>query len=128
MKKSAVRMVIALVVCALSVSMAVAAKKKVRSTNVTFGMDFMVGETLVPKGTYKLSFDEKTSELSVIAKDKSIVAKTIAHLEERKTANFGMEIVMAPKGGNKALVSFAFPGASKSIVIQAVNSQAALAR
>jgi hypothetical protein len=48
-------------------------------------------------------------------------------LENRKTNNFGMEIIMAQKGANKSLVSLSFPGANKNIVIDGANSQAALA-
>ena len=121
MKKSLVRMMIALVVCALAGSMALA-KGKVRSSTVTFGMDFTVGDTLVKRGTYKLSFDDEKSELTVIAKDKSIVAKTVAHLENRKTSSFGIEIIMAQKGETQALISLAFAGANKMIVLDARNT------
>jgi hypothetical protein len=127
MKKSAIRMLVAFVVCALSSSMAFAGSK-VRSTVVTFGMDFTVGETLVKKGTYKLSFDETKSELTVLAKDKSVVAKTVAHLEDRKTSSFGMEIILTQTSEPQALVSVAFPGANKSVVIEVRNAQAAMAR
>lgn len=126
MKKSLVRIIIALVVCALSGSMALA-KNKVRNTTATFGVDFMVGDTLVKKGTYKLSFDEKKRELTVMTKDKSIVAKTVAHLENRKTSSFGMEIILTQKGENHALISLAFPGDSENIVLDVRNTQAALA-
>ena len=118
---------VALVVCALSVSMAFAGSK-VRSTLVTFGMDFTVGETLVKKGTYKLSFDEAKSELTVLAKDKSVVARTVAHLENRKTSSFGMEIVLTQTNEPQALVSLAFPGANKSVVLEVRSAQAAMTR
>lgn len=126
MKKYAARMIVALLVCALSGSIAFA-KTKVRSSTATFGVDFMVGDTLVKKGTYKLSFDIKKSELTVIAKDKTVVAKTIAHFEARTSSSLGMEVMLAQKGANQSLVSVAFPGMDKNIVLDAGGSQAALA-
>lgn len=122
MKKFATRTVIALVVCALSASMAFA-KVKIKSSTVTFGVDFMVGETLVKKGTYKLAFNEKTNELTVFAKDKSVVAKTTARLENRKNATSGMEVVLSEKGETKALLSLAFPGESRSIILEGQGGQ-----
>jgi hypothetical protein len=124
MKKFSVRLVIALVVCALSGSMALA---KVRSNTVTFGKDFVVGETLVKKGTYKLSYDDNTNELTVISKDKTVVAKIAGRVEARKNTNLGMEIILAPKGENQALIRLAFPGDSRNIVVDASGSQAAMA-
>lgn len=120
MKKLTVRMVIALVVCALAGSVALA---KVKSSTVTFGVDFVVGDSLVKRGTYKLSFDEKTNELTVLAKDKTIVAKAVARLENRKRATSGMEVILAQKGEKQALISLAFPGDSQSIVLGTQDTQ-----
>jgi hypothetical protein len=115
MKKFAVQMMIALVVCALAGNAALA---KVKSRTITVGVDFVVGNTLVKKGTYKWSFDTSTNELTVTAKDKTVVAKTIAHLEERKTTSFGTDVVLAQKGSNQMLISIAFAGESQNIVVQ----------
>jgi hypothetical protein len=127
MKKFTVRLVIALVVCALSGSMALAAKAKVKASTVTFGTDFVVGETMVKKGTYKLVFNLETNELTVLAKDGSTVAKTVGRVEARKNTTFGMEVVLAQKGENQALIRLAFPGDSRNIVVDASGSQAAMA-
>jgi hypothetical protein len=128
MKKFTMSLVVALVVCALSGSMALAAaKEKFKSSIVTFGADFVVGETMVKKGTYKLVFNLKTNELTVVAKDKSVVASTVARVESRKGDISGMEIILAPKGENQALISLAFPGDSRNIVVDARGTQAAMA-
>lgn len=113
MKKFAVGMILALVVCALAVS---TAQAKVKSKAVSVAVDFMVGDTLVKKGTYKFSFDTETSELSVIAKDKTVVAKTTARLEKRAIAAAAMDLVLAQRGTNQTLVSIAFAGDSENIV------------
>jgi hypothetical protein len=124
MKKLAVRMMIALVVCALTGSMALA-KVKITSSTVTFGTDFVVGETLVKKGTYKLVFNNKTNELTVLDKDKAVIAKTIARVEDRKHATSGMEVILARKGEHQALFSLAFPGESRNIVVDGSGTQTA---
>lgn len=120
MKRIASRVLIALMVCALSGSMALA---KVKSRTVTFGQDFVVGETMVKKGTYKLNFDTKTGQLTITGKNKEVVASTTAHEGKRESATFGMELVWAPKGDSQALVSVAFPGESSSIVLGTAVAQ-----
>jgi hypothetical protein len=114
MKKFAVRLIIALMVCALASSAALA---KVKSKTITVGLDFAVGDTLVKRGTYKFSFADKTNELSIIAKDKTVVAKTAARVEKRQQEAKGMDIVLAQKGDKQALVSLAFYGESENIVV-----------
>jgi hypothetical protein len=83
MKKSLHRIAMSLVLCTLLGSVALANGK---SKNVTFNQDVKVGDTLVKKGTYVVTFDEKTNELT-IRSNKKVVAKTIGRLEERKSAN-----------------------------------------
>ena len=114
MKKFAVHLILALMVCALTGG---EAQAKVKSKTISVGLDFVVGDTLVKKGTYKFSFDDKTNELSVIAKDKTVVAKVASRLEKRQQASAGLDIVMAQKGDQQALVSIAFRKESESIVI-----------
>lgn len=114
MKKFAVNLIIALAVCALTSSAALA---KVKSKTITVGMDFVVGETLVKKGTYKFSFDDKTNELSIIAKDKTVVAKVAARIEKRQQEAAGMDLVLAQKGDQQALVSIAFYRDTDNIVV-----------
>ena len=125
MKKLAVHMMIALVVCALAGNAALA---KVKSKTITVGVDFVVGNTLVKKGTYKWRFDTQTNELTIIAKDKSVVAKTTAHLEKRQAAAPGTDVILAQKGGSQILVSLAFPGDSHNIVVQAGGLETAQLR
>ncbi len=114
MKKFAVRLTIALMVCALASSAALA---KVKSRTITVGMDFAVGDTLVKKGTYKFSFDDKTNELTIADKDKTVVAKVTARLEKRQQAATGMDLVLAQKGDKQSLVSIAFYRESENIVV-----------
>jgi hypothetical protein len=125
MKKFAVHMILALVVCALAGN---AALGKVKSKTITVGVDFIVGNTLVKKGTYKWRFDTETSELTIIAKDKTVAAKTIAHLEKRQTTASGADVVLSQKGGSQMLISLAFPGDTHNIVVQTGGPEMAQAR
>jgi hypothetical protein len=122
MKKFAVSMILALAVCALA---GTAAQAKVKSKTVSVAVDFLVGNTLVKKGTYKFSFDTESNELSVMAKDKSVVAKTAARLEDRKKDASALDIVLAQKGDSQMLVSIAFAGDSQNIVVQSDAVQTA---
>lgn len=124
MKKFTVHMVIALMVCALA---GTAAMAKVKSKTVSIGVDFVVGNTLVKKGTYKLSFDDQTNELTVIDKDKAVVARTVAHLEKRNKTASANDIVLAQKGANQALISVAFLGDNQNIVVSDRGTQTAQA-
>jgi hypothetical protein len=80
MKKSLHRIAISLVLCVLLGSVALAGGK---SRHVTFSQDIKVGDTLVKKGAYVVTFDEKTNELTIRSKNK-IVAKTTGRMEEGK--------------------------------------------
>jgi hypothetical protein len=84
---------------------------KVKSQVVTFGKDFTVNGTQIKAGTYKLSFDDKTNELTIIdKKTKSVIAKVTAKAERRDETSFGMHVEMQDKDGCQVLTSVAFPG------------------
>ncbi|HEV2880943.1 MAG TPA: hypothetical protein VGX24_06520 [Pyrinomonadaceae bacterium] len=82
MKKSLHRVAISLVLCTLLGSAALAGGK---SKQVTFTQDIKVGDTLVKKGDYVVTFDEKTNELTV-RRGSKVVAKAAGRLEEQKSA------------------------------------------
>jgi hypothetical protein len=126
MKKFAVSMILALVVCALAGNAVEAAK--VKSKTVSVGVDFVVGDTLLKKGTYKFSFDTESNQLTVMTKDKAVVAKTAARLEDRKKDASAVDIVLAQKGQNQMLISIAFAGDSQNIVVQSNGVQTASAQ
>ncbi|HEY9402780.1 MAG TPA: hypothetical protein VIQ24_08800 [Pyrinomonadaceae bacterium] len=80
MKKNLQRVVFALALCALFNFSALAAGK---SKMVTFDRDVIVGDTLVKKGSYKVTFDKQTNVLT-IKNGKKIVARAAARLEDFK--------------------------------------------
>lgn len=78
MRKYVNRFVVLLVVCALSSIMALAAGK---NRSVTFLTDVTLNGTVIKKGTYQVTFDDKTGELTIYSK-KKVVAKANARLEK----------------------------------------------
>lgn len=80
MKKNLSRIAFTLALCALLNVVALAGGK---SRKVTFNEDVKVGDTLVKRGSYRVSFDEKSNELMISDGDE-VIAKTSAHLEEHK--------------------------------------------
>ena len=100
MKNFVNRFVVLLMVCALTSITALAAGK---SKKVTFLTDVTVNGTTIKKGTYKVTFDEKTGELT-IADSKTVVAKTNARLEKFA----GIRGTSYVTGNDKELVSIVF--------------------
>ena len=96
MKKSLHRVAISLVLCILLGSVALAGG---RSKNVTFSQDIKVGDTLVKKGEYVITFDEKTNELT-IRSGKKVVAKTTGRLEEQKMSYPAVYLTAKDKQSN----------------------------
>jgi hypothetical protein len=114
MRKQIVCAELAVALCVLSVG---AASAKVKTRMLTFGTDFWVGDTLVKRGTYKVTYDEKTGEVSLSDKQKNTLAKATAKVEQRESAKAGWDVVLAPKGGGVALVSLSFPGDRQNLVL-----------
>lgn len=82
MKKNLYRIAFALVaLCTLLDASALAGGK---SKRVTFNTDVLVGDTLVKKGSYEVTFDEQTSVLTV-KRGSEVVAKASARMEEGKS-------------------------------------------
>ncbi|HEX8140551.1 MAG TPA: DUF2911 domain-containing protein [Pyrinomonadaceae bacterium] len=113
MKSIINRMVVALVVLAMS-SLAVLADGK--SKNVTFNDDVTVNGTLVKRGTYKVTFDEQSNELSIERYNKTI-AKTSARAEKREKKAERTEVNTRKNNNKVELSSIAFGGEDQNIVV-----------
>jgi hypothetical protein len=84
---------------------------KVKSHVITFGQDFTVNGTQIKAGTYKLSFDDKTNELTIVdKKTKAVVAKVNARAERQNDSSRGFNVEMQEKAGAQVLSSVTFPG------------------
>jgi hypothetical protein len=109
------------IVCAaLALSLAAAsvgtASAKVKSKKLTFGQDFWVGSTLVKKGTYKITYDDKTGEV-VFSDKETTLAKTTVRAEKRDAGKGGWDVVLSSKGDGLALISFSFPGDGQKLIV-----------
>jgi hypothetical protein len=108
MNKIVNRLVVLLLVCAMSSIAALAAGK---SKKVNFLTDVTLNGTTIKKGTYQVTFDEKTGEL-IISDKKTVVAKTSARMEKFE----GLPgTVYLTTGDNKELVSIVFSNSQASI-------------
>ena len=83
MKKNLQRIAFALVALCTLLNASVLAGGKGKQ-RITFSTDVLVGDTLVKKGSYDVTFDEQTSVLT-IKRGNEVVAKTSARLEEAKS-------------------------------------------
>jgi len=108
---------------ALFILMGTLASAKVSSWVVSFGQDFVVNGTAVKSGIYKLTYDDKTNELTITdRKTKSVVAKATGRLEKRQTSTGGMDVKMTDSGDTHVLTSLAFPGESNTIQLGDVSA------
>lgn len=113
MRKHSIRAALALALCLAAAGVASA---KVKTQRLTFGSDFWVGSTAVKAGTYKVSYDDKTGEVTISDKT-STLARTTVKAESREKSKVGWDVVLAPKGGGLSLVSLAFPGDKQNLVV-----------
>lgn len=123
MKKNLSRIAVALILCAMT---SVVAFAKEKSRVVTFGSDFVVGGTEVKAGTYRVSFNEETNEISIVdRKTKSVLAKATARLEERQSSKGSFDMRWATGSGKQVLIGITFPGARQNIVLNEGGTQVA---
>ncbi|HLA12516.1 MAG TPA: hypothetical protein VJ023_18160 [Pyrinomonadaceae bacterium] len=111
-----------LVVLLITAFASVAAIAKSKSETVTFLTDMKVNGTLVKKGTYKIKFDEETSELSII-KNGKVIAKAPARVEQREKKARMFEIRSSGSGDTVELTAVAFGGSSENLVVAADAAQ-----
>ncbi|HUK91578.1 MAG TPA: hypothetical protein VLZ81_14340 [Blastocatellia bacterium] len=94
-----------------------------KKDTVTFPRDIMVNGTVVKAGTYKVQYDEKANELSII-KDKKAIAKVTGHVEtlERKANN--TQVLSSSKDDKDVLTGITFGGDNHKILLSEGDGQA----
>lgn len=104
---------------ALCLAWAGVASAKAKAKLLSFGSDFRVGSTLVKAGTYKVTYDDKTGEVTIAERgDKgATLARATAKVELRDKAKSGWDVVLASKGAGLSLVSLSFPGDRQNLVV-----------
>lgn len=122
-KKNLTRIALAFVLCAMT---GVVAMAKEKSRVVSFGSDFVVGGTEVKAGTYKVSFNTETNELSILdRKTKSVIAKASARLEKPEGSRNILDMRWVTKNNAQVLIGITFPGDNQNIVLNDSNTQVA---
>lgn len=114
MRKTVNRMVVLFVVATITSAAAWASTTR---KSVTFADAVTVNGTLVKRGTYEVSFDEATSQLT-IAQGRKVIATAEAKLE--KVGGIGQDrYVVATSAAAKApaLISISLKGGNQATII-----------
>ncbi len=106
----------------ITVMTSVMAFAKSQKETVTLNQDINVNGTLVKKGTYAVSFNETTSELSILKNGKEI-AKVPARVEKRENKARAFELRMTAGADKAELKAVAFKGSDENIVISQTAAQ-----
>ena len=119
MIKTVRRMVIGFALLAMTAAITFADRK---SDTVTFEKDTMVNGTLVKSGTYKVQFDYKTNELSVIKYTKPIVtAQGRVEQADRKASR--TVLMTTDKDSATVMTAITFGGDNRRIIVEAGSAQ-----
>ena len=119
MKSILNRMVVVLVVGALS---SVVAFAKVHKHRATFVDDIKVNNTLVKKGSYDVKFDDQTGQIS-ISKNGKVVAQAMGRLEDRTKKANDFQLRSSGSGDSLQLIGMTFGGQNKDVVISNNGAQ-----
>jgi len=84
-----------------------AALAKTKTKQVEFQKAVTVNGTVLKAGSYKVTFDDMSNELSILKNDK-VVVKTAAHSEQRMNKVRGTQLHYRTEGGEVALVGITF--------------------
>ena len=115
MKKGISRLLVVLMLCVMA---GTAAFAKEKSRVITFGQDFVVGETAVKAGTYKITYNDQTNELTFAdKKTKEVVAKVKTTVKERSEKSNIIDMGWTTKDGKQVLLNITFPGDKAQLVI-----------
>lgn len=116
MKNVITRLLIVLALFVMVGTTAVSAKEKNRV--ITFGQDFVVGETAVKAGTYRVTFNDQNNELSFVEKKtKEVVAKVKVTVKERSEKSNTIDMGWTTKEGKQVLLNITFPGDKAQIIV-----------
>jgi len=113
MKSIVTRMLVVLMVCALT---SVVALAKVQKQKVTFESDIKVNGTVVKKGTYEVKFDDQSGQFSIL-KNGKVVVETTAKTEQRAKKANDFQLRSTVNGNETQLVGVTFGGSDKDILI-----------
>ena len=105
-----------LVVLLITVMTGVMALAKSKKETVTLISDLKVNGTLIKKGTYSVSFDQESSELSIL-KNGKVIAKAPVRVEKRESKARTFEIRTTGSGDEAELTGVSFGGSDENIMV-----------
>ncbi|MEW6733367.1 MAG: hypothetical protein AB1489_18715 [Acidobacteriota bacterium] len=94
----------------------ITAQAQMQSERVTFSRDFLVNNTSIKKGTYKVLFDPSSSELMILD-GKNELIKTKVRLVDRAIKPERVETVFAHKSEDYVLMGITFAGENKTMIV-----------
>lgn len=112
------------VVLVISAMTSVVALAEGKSKSVTFNENVTVNGTLVKRGTYKVTFDEQSNEMTIERGGKT-VAKAAARTEKRSQKVERTQVNTRKNNNVVELSSITFGGDAESIVLGSGGSGAA---
>ena len=114
MRKQIVRVVTGVFILALACSAALANGK---SEQVKFYEDFQLNGTKLEKGTYKVTYDAKSGELSVAELGGKVIARAKARTEQSEKKNRYTTFTTGAENGAQLLRSVSFAGERQKVVV-----------
>jgi hypothetical protein len=94
-----------------------------KADTVTFAGDVKLGGATVKAGTYKVQFDYKTNELSIINGTKSVATAT-GHVEQAQRKARATEVETTSRDNGDVVTAVTFGGDNRKIVIDGGSSDA----
>lgn len=114
MRKQIVRVVTCVVVFALA---SVSVLASVKSEEINFQESFQLNGTKIEKGTYKVSYDEKSGELTVASRSGKVIARAKARIEQIEKKSTHTTFSTGTENGAQALRSVSFAGERQRVVV-----------
>lgn len=119
MNRMASRIMIGLAVIAATCVIALADRK---SDTVTFTDNVTLGGATIKAGTYKVQFDYKTNELSVINGNKAIATAT-GRVEQTERKARTTEVETSSRDNTNVVTSVTFGGDNRKIVVEGMATE-----
>jgi len=113
------RIMIGLAVIAATCVIALADRK---SDTVTFTDNVTLGGATIKAGTYKVQFDYKTNELSVINGNKAIATAT-GRVEQTERKARTTEVETSSRDNTNVVTSVTFGGDNRKIVVEGMATE-----
>lgn len=113
-KKFAICIIATCLLCLTMVGAAFANEKNLKKT-VTFKESVTVKDTVIKKGTYRVLFDAKASEVSIMEEDGDLVLKTKATVETRNEKSRYNSAAFKTTDRGQLLESLTFAGDNRAV-------------